>query len=191
MVSFGLKHLTHFISLVPFWTPWKHQKTLGFPVFKGYRKRPLAWNGLMHVTHLVHWKSLAETTLCSSKLVTISLSCTSMISNVTIAFLWYCCMESPTWLASRSSFSFINTKNTSSCSNGFTVVHTFSTSIVNSICMTTDVTWSLLWSMHVSKLCCWNSGMAFSIKDLMVSNITLSKLSSHCSTWPRALIDLW
>ena len=172
---------------------WKVLKSLktGFLVFKGYRKRPVAWNPLIHKTHLVHWKFLAETTLCSSKLITISLSCTSMISNVTIVFLWYCCIESATWLASRSSFSFIDTKNTSSCSNGFSAVHIFSTSLENSTCMTTDVTWPLCWSIHVNKLFRWNSGMAFLIKDLMVSNITFSKLSNQCSTWPRALIDLW
>ena len=37
--------LTHFIPLVSFITPWKYN--LGFSdVFRGYRKRPLAWNGL-------------------------------------------------------------------------------------------------------------------------------------------------
>ena len=46
--------LTHFMPLVSFDTPWKHQKTSGFPmfsggiesVFRGYRKRPVPWNGL-------------------------------------------------------------------------------------------------------------------------------------------------
>ena len=42
--------LTHFMPLVYFDAPWKHQKTsenLCFSdVFRGYRKRPVAWNGL-------------------------------------------------------------------------------------------------------------------------------------------------
>ena len=35
------------MPLVSFDTPWKHQKTFVFSdVFRGYRKRPVAWNGL-------------------------------------------------------------------------------------------------------------------------------------------------
>ena len=37
--------LTHFVPLVSFCTPWKHQKTTD--VFKGYRMRPVAWNEFM------------------------------------------------------------------------------------------------------------------------------------------------
>ena len=37
--------LTHFMPLVSFYTPWKHWET--FNVFRWYRKRPLAWNGIM------------------------------------------------------------------------------------------------------------------------------------------------
>ena len=33
--------LTHFMPLVSFYSPWKHQNTRGFSdVFRGYRKRP-------------------------------------------------------------------------------------------------------------------------------------------------------
>ena len=35
--------LTDFILLVTFCSPWKHQKT---DVFRGYRKKPVSWNGL-------------------------------------------------------------------------------------------------------------------------------------------------
>ena len=35
--------LTHFMPLISFYTPWKHQLS---DVFRGYRKRPVAWNGL-------------------------------------------------------------------------------------------------------------------------------------------------
>ena len=34
------------MPLVTFDTPWKHQKTKGSDVFRGYGKRPVAWNGL-------------------------------------------------------------------------------------------------------------------------------------------------
>ena len=41
------RNLTHFIPLISFYTPWKHKKTRGFSdVFRGYRKRLVAWNGL-------------------------------------------------------------------------------------------------------------------------------------------------
>ena len=37
--------LTAFMSLVTFYTPWKHQKTYGFSdVFRGYRKRLVPQN---------------------------------------------------------------------------------------------------------------------------------------------------
>ena len=40
--------LTHFTSLVSFYTPWKQQKTRGFcNVFRNYRKRLVVWNGLI------------------------------------------------------------------------------------------------------------------------------------------------
>ena len=43
----GIQYLTHFMPLVSFDTPWKHQKNQRFSnVFRGYRKRPVAWNGL-------------------------------------------------------------------------------------------------------------------------------------------------
>ena len=39
--------LTHFMPLVSVDTPWKHQKTSGFSdIFRGYRERLVAWNGL-------------------------------------------------------------------------------------------------------------------------------------------------
>ena len=33
----------------PFTTPWKHQKTLRFSVFREYQKRSVAWNGLKSI----------------------------------------------------------------------------------------------------------------------------------------------
>ena len=38
---------THFMPLVSFYTPWKHQKTIGFPMFPGDIERPVAGNGLI------------------------------------------------------------------------------------------------------------------------------------------------
>ena len=38
-------YLTRYMSLVPFYTPWKHQKTKGFLMFSGgYRKRSVVLN---------------------------------------------------------------------------------------------------------------------------------------------------
>ena len=34
------------MPLVSFYTPWKHQKTCFSDLFRGYRKRPVTWNGL-------------------------------------------------------------------------------------------------------------------------------------------------
>ena len=43
--------LTHFMPLVSFYTPWKYQKNQRFSdVFKAYRKRPVARNGLKLIT---------------------------------------------------------------------------------------------------------------------------------------------
>ena len=42
-----MNDLTHFWPMLPFYTPWKHQKTKGFSgVFKGYKMGKLARNGL-------------------------------------------------------------------------------------------------------------------------------------------------
>ena len=42
-----VKLLTHFMPLVSFYALWKHQNISGFLMFfGGYRKRPVAWNGL-------------------------------------------------------------------------------------------------------------------------------------------------
>ena len=42
-----MKELNHFISLLSFYTPWKHKKNFWFScVFSGYRKRPITRNGL-------------------------------------------------------------------------------------------------------------------------------------------------
>ena len=43
--------LTHFILLVSFYTPWKHQSD----VLRGYKKRPLAWNGLIYGLYRYFW----------------------------------------------------------------------------------------------------------------------------------------
>ena len=41
--------LTHFMSLVSFYTPWKHQKTRVFWCFREVQNRPVTWNGLMYL----------------------------------------------------------------------------------------------------------------------------------------------
>ena len=38
------------MSLISFYTHWKHQKTSGLLMFLGYRKRAVAWNGLIQKT---------------------------------------------------------------------------------------------------------------------------------------------
>ena len=38
--------LTHFMPLISFYTSWKHENTSFFYVFRGYRKKSVAWNGL-------------------------------------------------------------------------------------------------------------------------------------------------
>ena len=47
LLSELLKSMLKFImSLDSFYTPWKHLKTRLPHVFRGYRKRAVAWNGL-------------------------------------------------------------------------------------------------------------------------------------------------
>ena len=41
-----LFHLTHFMSMLSFYLPWKHEDPSGFLVFRWYRKIPVVWNGL-------------------------------------------------------------------------------------------------------------------------------------------------
>ena len=42
------KYFSHFVPLVSFYTPWKHQKTSSFLIFsRGYKKRTVAWNVLI------------------------------------------------------------------------------------------------------------------------------------------------
>ena len=38
------------MSLISFYTHWKHQKTSGLLMFLGYRKRTVPWNGLIQKT---------------------------------------------------------------------------------------------------------------------------------------------
>ena len=40
--------VTHFMSMIYFYTPWKHKKHL---VFREYRKRSVAWNDLYGLSH--------------------------------------------------------------------------------------------------------------------------------------------
>ena len=54
--------LTHFMPLISFYTPWKHKKTRFSDVFREYRKRPVAWNGLTHWTTL-NWALRLNITL--------------------------------------------------------------------------------------------------------------------------------
>ena len=42
--------LTHFQPMFHFHTPWKHQKTRGFYVFRGYRSGTFVENGFMNPT---------------------------------------------------------------------------------------------------------------------------------------------
>ena len=44
--NFLQKYLTHFMPLISFDTPWKHQKTGCLLMFSGGIKRSVAWNGL-------------------------------------------------------------------------------------------------------------------------------------------------
>ena len=49
--------LTHFMPLISFDTPWKHQKTRGFSdVFREYQKRSVSWNGLK--SKIEKWKKV-------------------------------------------------------------------------------------------------------------------------------------
>ena len=54
--------LTHFLSMHPFSTPWKHQKTIRFlnvlrvSVFRGYRKGALGTKGLIYKEWFFVWK---------------------------------------------------------------------------------------------------------------------------------------
>ena len=41
--------LSHFMPLVSFYTPWKHQKTRCFLIFLGGAERSVAWDGLIDV----------------------------------------------------------------------------------------------------------------------------------------------
>ena len=91
-VIFFAKPITHFIPLVSFYTPWKHQETESFSdIFRGYRMRPVAWNGLVfccielslfrqtiplqifkgvfHKFHLVHLEFLDPFTLIHHRLI--------------------------------------------------------------------------------------------------------------------------
>ena len=48
--------VVHFMTLVSFYTLWKHQKTSGFLMFSGgYRKRLVAWNGLKSTDVWKRW----------------------------------------------------------------------------------------------------------------------------------------
>ena len=42
--------LTHVMPLTSFYAPWKHQKVWFSDVFRGYRKKPATWNGLIQNT---------------------------------------------------------------------------------------------------------------------------------------------
>ena len=41
--------LTHFMPLISFDTPWKHQKNSGFLMFSGGPKTSVTWNGLKRI----------------------------------------------------------------------------------------------------------------------------------------------
>ena len=54
LLSKSCTTLTHFTPLDSFFTSWKHKKTFS-DVFNGYRKRPVAWNGLiMEIVSYLH-----------------------------------------------------------------------------------------------------------------------------------------
>ena len=51
-------YITHFMPLVSFYTPWNQQKIWFSDHFRGHRKRPVVWNGLIkkkfyHLLHLI------------------------------------------------------------------------------------------------------------------------------------------
>ena len=58
--------LTHFITLVSFYTPWKHQKTFS-DVFRGYRKTPVSCNQLKSLKNEALTEALVHR--CSIKTV--------------------------------------------------------------------------------------------------------------------------
>ena len=46
-LMFNFERTAHFMPLFSFYIPWKHEKTVKFSdVFRGYRNRPVVWNGL-------------------------------------------------------------------------------------------------------------------------------------------------
>ena len=49
---------THFIALVSFDTPWKHEKTSGFLMFSGGVERPVAWNWLTTFWFTIHMQQI-------------------------------------------------------------------------------------------------------------------------------------
>ena len=53
--------LTHYSPVLPFYTPWKHQKTFRFSdVFRGYRKATPGCNGLIGIHSMQSWKVTME-----------------------------------------------------------------------------------------------------------------------------------
>ena len=52
---YGGRPVTHFMSLVSFNTPWKQRFS---DVFRGYRKKLVAWNGLSNVESLQFYQQM-------------------------------------------------------------------------------------------------------------------------------------
>ena len=52
---FALTTLTHFIPLISFYTPWKQNQRFS-DVFRGCRKRAMAWNGLIAPWSSSRWR---------------------------------------------------------------------------------------------------------------------------------------
>ena len=74
-------NLTHAIGL--FYTPWKYEKT----VFRGYRKIPLAWNGLISCVHrLLSMKIVFELTVRQIKYFDILQHCKMQKQ---VIFIWH------------------------------------------------------------------------------------------------------
>ena len=85
--------LTHLCPMVPFYTPWKHQKTKGFLMFLGwYKIKTLTWNGTQSFTlsfeKLTNWNIFGEKVLVYSWKV---FCCYFTLVRIPITYLYVSC----------------------------------------------------------------------------------------------------
>ena len=52
--------LTHFMPMIYFYTPWKHQKTIGFLMFSGGIERQVTWTEFTWEIELLYFKTSVE-----------------------------------------------------------------------------------------------------------------------------------